>query len=675
MWTQNQRTQPLFSSQSTRDLAAILLFGAACGNLTEPAEPVEPVARTASSIHVNAGSSSLIGSELNTPTGAYPAVVSTPGCTGSIVGPYAVLTAAHCADSGGIGWGGSGQWFAIAASQINPYLQPAYRPNWWIALNEQQKAAPGGRQDDWPAQHDHRIQFVPSLTPDVLAQNGILPVRLEPYERVTHFAAVGIGSTGGDFRDYVPAKYVAATPNTITADPRDGYFTHDTGTANYGSVDAGDSGGPTLGFYRQSWGSGSSFDVNHTVFSTTQNTGGDTAPLAYNAGIPLTANQSLTVRYNALWAQARANDADSDGLPDECDPDPTVATSGSSLCPRALGGPSGGATANAPAALLRCRVGYLPVGIRGRSGDLIDQLALKCAPIACLGSGIGCADSYYTDAFGGSGGGAFEDTCPTGQVLAGFSGSDDGSYLYSLAGRCAALSSIKDSKPVFTSLPTHGGTRYGTAFAQACANNQAVIGVQARTSDKRWVTGLQAICSSAGSYTSYAGGSLGGPSSLTCPPGMLAIGTVQRPEGGNINVFGLLCASRAAVLRRERPTSIANRFVAHPGYMHYAGGFQVVSSVEPLGSVHLPAGASYAYCPSGQALAAVQGLFGSYVNHIASLTCERLAEDSQSFVAVGIGGTTGTYKSLNCPAGEVVDGFYTRSGWLTDGFLLKCRKK
>ena len=508
--------------------------------------------------------------------------MSTPGCTGSIVGPYAVLTAAHCPDSGGIGWGGSGQWFAIVASQINPYLQPAYQPSWWMALNEQQKAAPGGRQDDWPAQHDHRIQFVPSLTPDVLAQNGILPVRLEAYERVTHFAAVGVGVLG---------RLPGLCPRQVRG--RDTQHDHckPTGWLLHPRHEQRQLRQrrpwrfrrPNPGFYRQSWGSGSSsFDVNHTVFGTTQNTGGDTAPLAYNAGIPLTANQSLTVRYNALWAQARANDADSDGLPDECDPDPTVATSGSSLCPRALGGPSGSATANAPAALLRCRLGYLPVGIRGRSGDLIDQLALKCAP-DCLSGQWHWLRRYLLHRRlrrirRRSIRGCVPDWTGPGRLQR-----IGRCELSVFAGRslCSTIEH-RDSKPVHTSLPTRGGTRYGTAFAQACANNQAVIGVQARTSDKRWVTGLQAICSSAVSYTSYAGGSLGGPSSLTCPPGMLAIGTVQRPEGGSINVFGLLCASRAAVLRRERPTSIANRFVAHPGYMHYAGGFQVVSSVEPL---------------------------------------------------------------------------------------------
>ncbi len=86
----------------------------------------------------------------------------------------------------------------MTKTYLNPYVSETYTPDWSITLNNAQKAQQGGRQDDWPAQHDHALLFVPQLTPQFLRDNNITPMRISPGTvGSTNFTVLGIGSTGG----------------------------------------------------------------------------------------------------------------------------------------------------------------------------------------------------------------------------------------------------------------------------------------------------------------------------------------------------------------------------------------------------------------------------------------------------------------------------------------------
>ncbi|RXL62031.1 trypsin-like serine protease, partial [Citrobacter sp. AAK_AS5] len=67
------------------------------------------------------------------------------GCTATVLGPYAVLTARHCVDQGraeSIEWDIDA--YAVANRFDNPYLDEPYRLPWWTAENDKQIAS-GGR--------------------------------------------------------------------------------------------------------------------------------------------------------------------------------------------------------------------------------------------------------------------------------------------------------------------------------------------------------------------------------------------------------------------------------------------------------------------------------------------------------------------------------------------------
>jgi hypothetical protein len=100
-----------------------------------------------------------------------------------------------------------------------------------------------------------------------------------------------------------------------------------------------------------------------------------------------------------------------------------------------------------------CPAGQAVVGIYGNYGLLVDQLGLECAPLTRTSTGsISVGSSTQLPANGGTGGGAYDDPCPSGQVVRGGDFTTSG-WLYSVAADCAvptAPSCVEDLSSIST---------------------------------------------------------------------------------------------------------------------------------------------------------------------------------------------------------------------------------
>ena len=99
-------------------------------------------------------------------------------------------------------------------------------------------------------------------------------------------------------------------------------------------------------------------------------------------------------------------------------PGPFITTASARLASSdGIGGPGGGPYR------LDCGESGLLIGVSGRSGDVIDQIAGVCIKIDPI-SGVWVGGSYETAHYGGGGGAPFSKRCPVGQALWGFDGSE-----------------------------------------------------------------------------------------------------------------------------------------------------------------------------------------------------------------------------------------------------------
>ena len=659
-------------------LVAVCLFAslAAVGCVAESLE-LEDETLESESFEISSGGSATVSSEPASPTaGLYPEVMHTTstigGCTGIVLGPYAVLTARHCVDGGQpwrIEW--ASEIHTVANRFDNPYLDEPYRLPWWTTENDKQ-IADGGRTTDWPAMHDHALYFVPSLTPEVLATYGMTPPMLRPKRVVSQYEIVG-GRTVGT-RQFAPVGFVNATPGCIfnCQGPRDGYQTLD---RSFGVSEGGDSGSPVYGYKDFFFGPNlTRYRVKHLV-STTQNQV-DRAPVAYTAN--MTVNQRETVRVNSLWLQSRRDDIDGDGIPAACDSDPGSGVGSTNYCPAPVGIPRGADTAGNPSGALTCDPGYVAVGVRGRAGALIDRLGLKCAALSCFSGAAGC-DTYWTDEFGGSGGSAFERTCSAGSVLVGVNAreendnaQDPAERITGLTFRCQDFSSVAAGSSSNSSfLASVGGAAFfpGVNTGSYCGPFEVLTGFEARTNDLRVVTGLAPICSDqAAGYLAYKGGAGGHAEAPTCPEGTVAIGTTQRADKGVVGYVGLLCADRDIVAAGQAPKSGDITFVGPEG-----NDLPARSVSYPRFAQSLPANMITKWCPIGRAIHRLTLRSGALVDRIESMSCKQVSGTASASVSILVGGTGGTQTTSQCPTGTFVDGLYTRTGALVDGLALHCR--
>ena len=617
------------------------------------APPETPVPETtksqASDIHANPGSTITKSTEPNSQTGQFPQVMlvtSNMGtCTGTVIAPYTVLSAAHCDFPGtSIAWNSDSH---AAIGFDNPYHSAAFEPSWVVALNEP------------PGMHDQTVFFVADLTPRFLSAHQINPIAINPHFPFPgSFTVVGVGSTNGTTRDSIAEEFVE--PNAQPASyPEDGYLTCDDVTPNLGTVDHGDSGGPHIGTGLSTWIDGSTFATGSTVVATSVLSGCESAPLSYSAGITETANQQSTVRLNSLWAMARADDADGDGLPNECDSDPTT-TSSVNLCPAPLGAPVGTATASVPAAQLQCPFGTMPVGVQGLFGTSLNRIEVQCDQLQCF-AGTACSGTRtLTDPFGPSvGGSSLNSSCAEGERMVGLSGTSDASGIYSLTAQC--LTAAGTVHPA----GTNGNTAKGSPFAFTCPANK-LTGFEARSTSATSTTGLQALCLPVTEVYSVGPGPAQNP--MRCPPGQVALGVgYSAPStgaGAEIQMTGLLCGDKASIAAGQ-PMGNIPLTVLRSGFEM---GDWFDPAVEPHATVHVPPTWKETYCPTGSAMSGLTvgwdavsypGL--AFVSGIQQMQCQNIQSSAgaATTVAINAGNLSGlpTYALTVSPS--VVDGFVT----------------
>ncbi|HEY5949998.1 MAG TPA: hypothetical protein VIV40_31100, partial [Kofleriaceae bacterium] len=337
-------------------------------------------------------------------------------------------------------------------------------------------------------------------------------------------------------------------------------------------------------------------------------------------------------------------------------------------------------TKSVPVGLLQCKPGWVPTGIAGRSGWLIDQLRVRCQPINCLETGNSAAcESYWTDELGGDGGVPFTQVCQNNAVITGIDGLEympSGSFFYDVNAvqiRCSDFQQRKagdaSSAPAATMA---GATWFGTPYTRKCDSGQILTGFEARSSDRRWLTGLQPICASVDRFTRYIGGQGGAPNTLRCPHGTIATGTIQRSNGWVVDQFALLC-TREAVVNAAGDPRANEMWVVQAGFRDTNGTPytpRVSTYAEYLETAPAVMGTER-LCGNGYKLGGLMLNAGALIDKVRWLSCAP-AQGAGSWIAesVDVGGSGGGTALVSCVNG--VDGLFIRNGDLLDGLALRC---
>jgi hypothetical protein len=132
---------------------------------------------------------------------------------------------------------------------------------------------------------------------------------------------------------------------------------------------------------------------------------------------------------------------------------------------------------------LDCGSGNVAVGVYGRSGSYVDQIGLICAPLNNLGASFKTSNSY-----GGSGGGPFTQQCPPGEVLVGIFGRS-GSVIDQIGIQCQYPLDWIASGAVDYGAYAGGGTG-GGAFTDTCPQGSVINRLQVWSG--AYVGGVQA---------------------------------------------------------------------------------------------------------------------------------------------------------------------------------------
>ena len=447
-------------------------------------------------------------------------------CTGTVIAPYAVLTAASCRGSLGqfradrsVRWGnismeidndftnpfGAKLAFfralnlRIPHDRINGHaLESPFAPRWFLEANNATRTDPV----PFPNMHDAHIFFVSKLDPEFIQNAGIVVGRIDAFAQFRALPAghkyasvrgVGVGSTGGDKRQSVNLKLVEGST-------RKGFITVDTDARKYGKSDQGDEGGPA---FMQLWHNDTELTSDPGVIVGTHQNGVDLVPFAYLPTLSTIKDSHTidTIRRNHLWAMARMRDVDNDGIVDYCDPKLHVFNQANeNRCPAQVGSPKGAVTQGYPKGLLMCRNDEYVAGYRGRySYNGVIHLALLCRPKSCLSSNSTCQTQYWTDTYGADAnpdGDNFAITdhlavCPAKKAFNGMAFGLANDEIFQITPSC--VDSPSGDNPV--NLPAMGRVTKKDKAHAVCPKKEFIVGIVAHNRTSKRISGVQVICS------------------------------------------------------------------------------------------------------------------------------------------------------------------------------------
>ncbi len=134
---------------------------------------------------------------------------------------------------------------------------------------------------------------------------------------------------------------------------------------------------------------------------------------------------------------------------------------------------------------IRCPGGQFASGLRGRSGSWLDAVGLACR------AADGVTDGAGASILGGSGGGSFDDRCPSGRLLVGIQGSGS-DRVSSLGGICQAVTAIAARSNTDVSYMTVRGAAVSPSFNRRCPLGQVVKRIHVQTGER--VDGIEVEC-------------------------------------------------------------------------------------------------------------------------------------------------------------------------------------
>lgn len=149
----------------------------------------------------------------------------------------------------------------------------------------------------------------------------------------------------------------------------------------------------------------------------------------------------------------------------------------------AYGGSGGGAFVDS------CPQGSVAVGFDVRTGDWVDQVRLICREISQTGA-LGATS--YTPVRGGNGGTAASGQCPAGQVLRGELVGTNGVWAGKIGGRCDTPEHIFSEAGGYMGTVGPFGAN-GTLSENACPAGTAITGIYGRSGS--WVDRVGLVCS------------------------------------------------------------------------------------------------------------------------------------------------------------------------------------
>ena len=192
-----------------------------------------------------------------------------------------------------------------------------------------------------------------------------------------------------------------------------------------------------------------------------------------------------------------------------------------------------------------------------------------------------------------------------------------------------------------------------------------------------WATGVW------GEHTAWVGGGGGSNKRFSCPLGMMAAGVIgSTSASGYVGNLGLVCVPHysASHMRLDRAKVVVGG--SHDTeFVTGAHDFNVYTHEtrsSTAAATHLQ---SLTLCPPGFFMYGMSVNEGRYVNAINSINCEDPQSGALARRNVRQGASDNTigarldedWTTIDCPVGQYMARLDINSGWVTDGFRVRCR--